>query len=96
MPSFRVIIPVGRLRPDVAPTDIEPAAAAAVAELTTVEATSVDVVSREARITVRFTADGVDDAERVAEHAVAVVGSLADAGDWRLTERVGGRWFRRA
>ncbi|MEY9851325.1 hypothetical protein ACFQ9V_07260 [Leifsonia sp. NPDC056665] len=96
MPSFRVIIPVGLLRPDVAPTEIEPAAAAAVAELTTVEASSVDVVSREARITVRFTADGAHDALRVAQHAVAVLGSLADTGDWRLTERVGGRWFRRA
>lgn len=96
MPSFRVIIPVGLLRPDVAPTEIEPAAAAAVAELTTVEATSVDVISREARVTVRFTADGAHDAERVARHAVEVVGSLAHTGDWRLTERVGGRWFRRA
>ncbi len=78
------------------PTEIEPAAAAAVAELTTVEATSVDVVSREARITVRFTADGAHDALRVAESAVAAVAALAQAGDWRLTERVGGRWFRRA
>ena len=96
MPSFRVIIPVGRLRPDVAPADVEPAAAAAVATLTTVEATSVDIVSREARLTVRFTADGAHDALRVAEHAVEAVGALAQTGDWRLTERVGGRWFRRA
>lgn len=85
MPSFRVIIPVGRLRGDAQATSIEPAAAAAAAELTTVEATSVDVVSREARLTVRFTADRAADALRVAE-----------TGDWRLTERVGGRWFRRA
>ena len=96
MPSFRVIIPVGRLRPDVVPAAVEPAAAAAVSELTTVEATSVDVVSREARLTVRFTADGAHDALRIAEHAVAAVGALAQTGDWRLTERVGGRWFRRA
>ncbi len=86
MPSFRVIIPVGRLRGDAQAASIEPAAAAAAAELTTVEATSVDVVSREARLTVRFTAD----------RAVAAVHLLAETGDWRLTERVGGRWFRRA
>jgi hypothetical protein len=96
VPSFRVIIPVGRLRSDVAATDIEPAAAVAAAELATVEATSVDVVSREARLTVRFTADRAADALLVAEHTVAAVHALAETGTWRLTERVGGRWFRRA
>jgi len=96
VPSFRVIIPVGRLRGDAQAASIEPAAAAAAAELTTVEATSVDVVSREARLTVRFTADRADDALRVAEYTVAAVHLLAETGDWRLTERVGGRWFRRA
>ena len=35
-----------------------------------VEASSVDVVAREARITVRFTADTVDEAIGVAEHTV--------------------------
>lgn len=96
MPSFRVIIPVGRLRGDVAATAVEPAAAAAAAELTTVEATSVDIVAREARLTVRFTADRASDALKVAEHTVAAVHRLAETGAWRLTERVGGRWFRRA
>lgn len=96
MPSFRVIIPVGRLRSDVPASSVEPAAAAATAELATVEATSVDVVSREARLTVRFTADRVDEALEVAEHTVAAVRALAETGAWRLTERVGGRWFRRA
>jgi hypothetical protein len=91
-----VIIPVGRLRSDVPATSIEPAAAAATAERATVEATSVDVVSREARLTVRFTADRADEALAVAEHTVAAVHALAETGAWRLTERVGGRWFRRA
>jgi hypothetical protein len=91
-----VIIPVGRLHADVPAASIEPAAASATAELATVEATSVDVVSREARLTVRFTADRAADALRVAEHTVAAVQRLAETGSWRLTERVGGRWFRRA
>ena len=73
-----------------------PAAADAVAERTVVEASSLDVVSGEARVTVRFTADGVDEAIPVAEHAVARLRGLAQTGSWRLTERVGGRWFRRA
>jgi hypothetical protein len=91
-----VIIPVGRLRPGVAAPAVEPAAAAAAAELTTVEASSVDVVGREARLTVRFTADRDSDALRVAERTVDAVSRLAETGSWRLTERVGGRWLRRA
>lgn len=96
MPSFRVIVAVGRLRPGVAPQSVEPAAVDAARELAVVEASSVDVVAGEARITVRFTEDNVRTALRVAEHTVAGVGALADTGAWRLTERVGGRWFRRA
>lgn len=96
MPSFRVIVAVGLLRPGVRPDAVVPAASDAVAERTVVEAASLDVVAREARVTVRFTADGVDDAIPIAEHAVSRIQSLAQTGAWRLTERVGGRWFRRA
>lgn len=96
VPSFRVIVAVGLLRPGVRPDAVVPAAAAAVAERTVVEASSLDVVAGEARVTVRFTADGVDDALPTAEHAVERLQTLARTGAWRLTERVGGRWFRRA
>lgn len=96
VPSFRVTVAVGALRPDVLPTDVLPAAAAAAAELTVVEASSVDVVAREARLTVRFTADTVDEAIAVAQRVVDRIRTLADIGRWRVTERVGGRWFRRA
>ncbi|WP_285116048.1 hypothetical protein [Leifsonia sp. fls2-241-R2A-40a] len=96
MPSFRVIVAVGRLKPGVDPQTVEPAAAAAARELTVVEASTIDVVSGEARITVRFTADSPRTALRVAEHTVARIRTLAETGAWRLTERVGGRWFRRA
>lgn len=61
-----------------------------------VEASSVDVVAGEARLTVRFTEDSVQSALRVAEHTVAGLRAIAEVGSWRLTERVGGRWFRRA
>lgn len=96
MPSFRVIAAIGLLRPGIAPTSIQPAAADAAAELAVVEATSIDVVRGEARLTVRFTADAVPEALRVAEHTVAALRARAEVGSWRLTERVGGRWFRRA
>ncbi|MGN6426025.1 MAG: hypothetical protein ACTHMF_04325 [Leifsonia sp.] len=96
MPSFRVVVPVGRLRAGVPAPAIEPAAAEAARRLAVVEATSVDVVAGEARITVRFTADRLDDALAVALETVAGIDELAETGSWRLTERVGGRWFRRA
>ncbi|GAB3580499.1 hypothetical protein GCM10027406_20120 [Leifsonia lichenia] len=54
------------------------------------------MVSREARVTVRFLADDVDHAIPIAEQAIGRIQSLAETGPWRLTERVGGRWFRRA
>lgn len=96
VPSFRVIVSVGLLLPGVRPDAVVPAAAAAVAERTVVEASSLDVVAGEARVTVRFTADTVDDALPVAEHAVERLQTLAHTGPWRLTERVAGRWFPRA
>ncbi|WP_348788333.1 hypothetical protein [Leifsonia sp. NPDC080035] len=96
MPSFRVVVPVGRLHAGVPAPSIEPAAAEAAAQVAVVEATSVDVVAGEARITVRFTADRLDDALAVALHTVRGIDRLAETGSWRLTERVGGRWFRRA
>jgi hypothetical protein len=96
VPSFRVIVAVGRLSPGVDPRTVEPAAATAARELAVVEASSVDVVAGEARITVRFTEDTVQSALRVAEHTVTGLRAIADVGSWRLTERVGGRWFRRA
>lgn len=96
MPSYRVIVSVGALRLGVAPQTVEPAAVAAAAERTVVEASSVEVVAGAARLTVRFVADAVPEAVAVAEHTVERVRSLASVGAWRLTERVGGRWFRRA
>jgi hypothetical protein len=96
MPSFRVIVPVGALRAGVRPADVLPAAAAAAAEHTVVEASSVDVVSGEARVTVRFTADTVDHAIFVGAHVADRVSGVAAIGSWRVTERVAGRWFRRA
>jgi hypothetical protein len=96
VPSYRVTVAVGALRAGVRPETVLPAAADAAAELTVVEASSVDVVAREARLTVRYIADTVDDAVTIAQHTVDRVETLARTGDWRVTERVGGRWFRRA
>jgi DNA helicase IV len=70
-----------------------PTAAAAVAELTTVEAQDLAVVSGGPRVTVRFT--GEDDAQAIAigRHAVDRTKARAEVVSWRVTRRVGGRWY---
>ncbi|WP_157155755.1 hypothetical protein [Diaminobutyricimonas sp. LJ205] len=92
MPSFRVTMRVGELRPGVTPDRVLPAAAAAVEELATVEASEVGVVSGEPRITVRFTEDAPDIALQIGEHAASVVDSVVPVVSWTVTQRVGGRW----
>lgn len=96
MPSFRVILTIGTLHPGVAPASIEPTIAAAVREYSVVEATSIDVVSGEARLTVRFTAADVQEALKTAKTAADAAEGCARLDRLSLTERVGGRWFRRA
>jgi hypothetical protein len=83
---------VAELRPGVTPDRVLPAAAAAVEELATVEASEVGVVGGEARITVRFTEDAADIALQVGEHAASVVDSVVRVASWTVTQRVGGRW----
>jgi hypothetical protein len=92
VPSYRVILTVGALRPGTPPEEVVPTAARSAAALAVVEASGVDVVRGEARITVRFTADDPASATAVAERAVAGTGEAAQVLSWRLTERVGGRW----
>jgi type V secretory pathway adhesin AidA len=92
VPSYRVILTVGALRPGTPPEDVVPTAAAAAGALAVVEASGVDVVRGEARITVRFTADDADSAAVVAERTAEGTEAVAEVLSWRLTERVGGRW----
>ena len=92
MPSFRVTITVGALRPGVAPATLLPAAAAAAATLTTVEASDLGVVAGSPRLVVRFTAEDREVAEQVAEHVLAVTAGLAEPRGSLLTQRVGSRW----
>lgn len=92
MPSFRVTATIGRLRPGVAPASVLPSAADAARDLATVESFDVGVVSGEARITVRFTADDEVQARRVADHVLATTGALAELSRVGLTRRYGARW----
>ncbi len=83
---------IGALASGVAPPQVLPAAARAVAELTTVEASDLAVVSGSPRVTVRFTAEDAT-AHDIAQHCVARTRQLADVSTWRVTRRVGGRWY---
>lgn len=93
MPSFRIVLTVGRLRPGVDPSSIVPTAAAAARSLTTVEASDLAVVSHAARVTVRFTADDAEIAAQIAEHVATTTSRSAEIEAWQVTERRGGRWY---
>ncbi len=93
MPSFRVTMSIGALAAGTAPPTVVPAAAAAVAELATVEAQDLAVVSGGARVTVRFTGEDDEHALRIGRHAVERLRERAEVVSWRVTRRVGGRWY---
>lgn len=93
MPSYRVTLTVGMLRPGTDPAALLPAAADEAAEHTQVEASDVAVVAGEARITVRFLADDDRAASRIGHEVVMRVDELAELTKPRLTRRYGGRWY---
>jgi len=86
---------IGALRAGVAPPAVAPTAADAAAQLTTVEASDVTVVAGSARLTVRFTAEDAELARQIGEHVAAATDAVAQVAEWKLTERVGARWYRR-
>lgn len=94
VPSFRVILGIGALRPGVHPPTVLPVIAEAVAEVATVEASAVELVAGEPRVVIRFTADDPAHAVRIAEEADATAGAVAQVLNRRVTRRVGGRWER--
>ncbi|TFB93673.1 MULTISPECIES: hypothetical protein [Cryobacterium] len=93
MPSFRIEMTIGAVKPGVAPQSVLPAAAAAAAALTTVEASDLAVVAGAARATVRFSADDPSDALRIGHAVLVATGRVADPQSWRVTERIRGRWL---
>nr|WP_194720197.1 hypothetical protein [Cellulosimicrobium arenosum] len=84
---------VGLLHLGVEPESVLPAAADAARAVATVEAYDVGVVRGEARVTVRFVADGDEAAHGVADAVETGVRHLAATSGGRLTRRWGGRWY---
>ncbi len=83
---------MGTLRPGVDPADVLPAAAAAGATLTTVEASQVAVARGEARLTIRFTGEDDELALQIARHVVSVTDGSAQVTAWRMTKLTHGEW----
>ena len=94
MPSYRVTMTIGALRPGVSPAQVQPSAEDAAREVAVLESSNVDIVRGEARLAVRFTADDGELALQVARHVVASTGALAAVGHSTVTERDGGTWRR--
>jgi hypothetical protein len=92
MPSYRVTVSIGSLKPGARPEQVLPASSAAAAELTTVEATDLTVVGGTPRIVIRFTGDDDTAAMPIASAVVERTGLTAIVTGWRVTRRVGGRW----
>jgi hypothetical protein len=92
MPSFRVQLEIGALRPGATPGQVLPAAADAAAEVAELEASDLAVVAGAPRAIVRFAVDDPDLAGQVASFVVKRTAELADVVRWSLARRDGGRW----
>lgn len=93
MPSFRVTVTIGALRPGVQPETVLPFAADAAAKRAVVEASDLAVVRGAARIIVRFTADDAGQGWQIGSAVVDDLRAVAEPASWTVTLRDGGRWY---
>ncbi|MET1051570.1 MAG: hypothetical protein ABWX65_02925 [Mycetocola sp.] len=93
MPSFRVTVTIGALRPGVQPESVLPHAAAAAEKRAVVEASDLAVVRGSARIVVRFTAEDTVVAWHIAREVVDETNAVAEPVAWTVTMRDGSRWY---
>ena len=94
MPSYRITMTVGALRPGADPAAVLPSAAAEAARVATLEANDLQVVRGEPRLTVRYTAEDDAAAERVAAAVRARTAELVEVVRGSITRRDGGDWTR--
>jgi hypothetical protein len=92
VPSYRVVLTVGRVHPGGNAQAVLPAAVAAVGELTTVEARSVGVRQGRAEATVRFEASDDEIAKQIAPVAAQGAGVHAEILGVALRRQAGTRW----
>lgn len=92
MPSYRLAMRVGLMRPGVRPQQVEPAAAAAARRNVFVESTGLALVRGRPRLTVRFTGEDDQQARAVARQVVEATGRLAQVEGAEVRLRRGGEW----
>ena len=92
MPSYRVVLTVGRVHPGGNAQQVLPAAAEAVGELTTVEAKSVGVKQGRAEAVVRFEASDDEIAKQIAPAAAQAAWTHAEVLSVALRRQAGTRW----
>ena len=93
MPSYRVAVAVGLLRPGTRAPDLLPELVRTAEELALVEAHDLSVVRGQARLTIRFTGDDDASARRTAWAVLARADELAETAEPRFTRRYGARWY---
>lgn len=93
MPSYRVRMVVGLMRPGVDPADVLPAAIAAGRELTAVEHGQIEVYRGQPRLTVRYEAPDDLAASGIGRAVVERVDEMVDVEVSRVTRRFGARWY---
>ena len=92
MPSYRVMLSVGSLRPGVRPDTLLPSAAASAAEHATVEANDIMMLRGEPQLVVRFTGTDDDFALGVGSAVESTIDRLAEVRGALVTRRDGGAW----
>lgn len=92
MPSYRVVLTVGRIHPGGNAQAVLPAAASAVEAVTAVEAKSVGVRQGRAEATVRFEAPDDEIARQIAPVAAQGAGVHAEILAVALRRQAGTRW----
>ena len=92
MPSYRVVMTLGRVHPGAAAQAVLPRAAEAVERLAVVEARNVGVVKGRGQATVRFEAADDAAARPVAAAAVEAASSQAEILEVQLRRQAGTRW----
>jgi hypothetical protein len=81
------------LRGAISPDRVLPTAADAARELTTVEAADLGIVAGAPRITIRFTAGDSELALQLGSQVASATDAVAEVLQWKVTERVKGRWY---
>jgi hypothetical protein len=93
VPSYRVTVAVGLLRPGTAAPELLPELVRVAGGTTVVESSDLAVVRGRARVTVRFLDDDDAAARRTAWAVLTRADELAETSDPRFVRRFGARWY---